>query len=53
VAELRAGVAGLSCRREYGIRHCWKGRFRAGQRVTDFSIEAGRASAVTVGVVLD
>lgn len=65
VAEVRAGVAGVKCRREFGIHHCWKGAFRAGERVTDFSIEtktyvplispAGTTlvSAVTIGFVID
>lgn len=53
VAEVRAGILGVLCRREFGFRHCWKGRFRAGKPVTDFSIEAGRVSSVTVGTVID
>jgi hypothetical protein len=52
---LRARIRGLRCRTEFGARHCWKGRFRAGQRVTDFTIGLpGRmVTDATVGFVID
>jgi hypothetical protein len=54
-ATLRARIAGARCRTEFGTRHCWKGRFRAGERVTDFTIGLPdhRVTAVTVGFVID
>jgi hypothetical protein len=53
-AAVRAGVRGIRCRTEFGSRHCFKGRFRPGERVTDFSLsEAGRVTRVTVAFVID
>jgi hypothetical protein len=54
-AALRARIAAARCRTEFGTRHCWTGRFRAGQRVTDFTIglPGRRVTAVTVGFVID
>jgi len=54
-ATLRARIAGARCRTEFGTRHCWKGRFRAGERVTDFTIGLPdrRVTAVMIGFVID
>lgn len=52
-AQVRARVAGVRCRSETGLRHCFLGRFLAGRRVTDFRIRGGRVSSVTIGFVLD
>ena len=53
-AAVRAGVGGIRCRTESGRRHCFKGRFEPGQRVTDFSLSsAGRVTRVTVAFVID
>ncbi len=54
-ADVRAGIAAVRCRTEFGSRHCWKGRFRAGERVTDFTIGLPdrRVTAVTIGFVID
>ena len=48
-AELRARVYGLKC--EPG--HCFLGSFRAGKRVTDFFLRAGRVTRIVVGFVID
>ena len=50
---LRRHLEGERCKREYGIHHCWLGRFRAGRTVTDFRIRKGEVRAVTLGVVID
>jgi hypothetical protein len=48
------GVQGVRCRTEFGSRHCFKGQFRPGRRVTDFSLSsAGRVTRVTVAIVID
>lgn len=54
-AEVREGVADTQCRTEFGISHCWKGSFNAGNRVTDFVLEkpGGKVVSVTVGFVID
>jgi hypothetical protein len=52
-ARVRARVAGVRCRTEFGFRHCFVGRFLAGRRVTDFRIRRGRVTSVTVGFVID
>jgi len=54
VDEVRHGVRGIKCRREFGIHTCFKGRFRPGERVTVFDISRrGRVSLVLVGFVID
>ena len=52
-AEVKAKVAGVRCRTEFGVRHCFLGRFLPGRVITDFHIRRGRVSSVVVGFVLD
>lgn len=53
-ADLRDAYPGARCRNEgNGFRHCWLGRFRAGERVTDFRIRDHHVSSVTVAFVID
>lgn len=54
-ADVVAGVRGVRCRTESGFRHCFKGRFRPGKRVTDFAISpgTGRVTRVVVAFVID
>lgn len=52
-AQVKAGVRGVRCATDAGLRHCFTGQFRAGQRVTDFFIRGGRVWRVSVGVVID
>lgn len=54
-AEVSAGVAGVSCRTEFGFSHCAKGNFLPGNRVTDFILDGpgGDVVSVTVGFVID
>jgi hypothetical protein len=52
-AQVRAKVTGVRCKTEFGLRHCWVGRFLAGRRVTDFRIKKGRVTTVDVGIVID
>ena len=52
-AQVRARVAGVRCRTEFGTRHCFVGRFLPGRRITDFTIRRGRVSRVTLGFVID
>lgn len=51
--QVAARVTGARCLTESGYRHCYVGRWQAGRVVTDFAIERGRVTRVTVGVVLD
>jgi hypothetical protein len=54
-AAVRVGVFGIRCRTESGFRHCWKGHFLPGRRVTDFRIglPRRRVTEVTIGFVID
>ena len=54
-SAVKNGVQGVHCKTEFGSRHCFKGQFTAGQRVTDFSISTPgrRVTRVTVGFVID
>jgi hypothetical protein len=51
--QLRAGVKGLACATESGIRHCHLGTYTAGHVVTDFFVRRGRVYRIVVGRVLD
>jgi len=47
-------INGITCRTEAGVRHCSKGSFLPGHRVTDFRISAAhRVKRVTVSFVVD
>jgi hypothetical protein len=53
-AALRSAHPKAKCRTESpSFRHCWIGRFGAGQTVTDFRIRNGRVSRTTVAFVID
>src|SRR4051794_29605818 len=53
-AQVAPRVRGVRCRIEFGVDHCFVGRFVAGRRVTDFRIgPTGRVRRVTVGFVID
>ena len=53
--EVESSIKGVRCRTVAGIRHCYKGRFRVGERVTDFLISKpdGIVTRVTVAIVID
>jgi hypothetical protein len=53
VAQLRAALRGETCRKEFGVFHCWLGAFDPGKVVTDFFVRGGRVSRVTLGYVID
>jgi outer membrane protein assembly factor BamE (lipoprotein component of BamABCDE complex) len=46
-------VKGVKCETTAGTRSCHTGEFTPGSRVTDFRIEKGRVTSVTIGDVLD
>lgn len=52
---VRNRLIGITCRTEGGFRHCWKGEFTPGKRVTDFRIglPSHRVTEVVVGYVID
>jgi hypothetical protein len=54
-ADVKSGVQGIRCRTDAGSRHCFKGSFRPGERVTDFSISlpAHLVTRVTVSFIID
>jgi hypothetical protein len=52
-AQVKAKVKGVKCATDSGFRHCYLGKFRAGHRVTDFSIRSGKVYRVDVGLVVD
>lgn len=53
--EVESSIKGVRCRTEFGRRHCFKGRFRPGERVTDFLISKSKdvVTKVTVAIVID
>lgn len=55
--QVKRGVAGIRCKKEYGVNHCWVGSFRPGRTVTDFRLKRKhgklKVSQVGVGIVLD
>lgn len=51
--ELRTAHPAVRCRVEFGVDHCWLGRFLPGRKVTDFRIRDGEVTRVTVAVVVD
>jgi hypothetical protein len=47
-------INGITCQTDAGVRHCFKGAFLPGHRVTDFRISAShRVKRVTVSFVVD
>jgi len=52
-AQVRARVKGVTCKTEFGSRHCYLGAFLIGRRVTDFFVKNGRVTRVNIGRVLD
>ena len=53
-ATVRRKISGVRCLVEFSYDHCFVGRWRAGQVVTDFAIDArGRVSRVAVARVVD
>jgi len=53
LAQVKAGLSGETCRREYGIDHCWLGNWDAGRAITDFRLVSGRVSKITISYVID
>jgi hypothetical protein len=51
--QVKAKVKGVKCEGVGTARSCHTGEFTAGKTVTDFRIENGKVTAVTVGVVID
>jgi hypothetical protein len=52
-SAVHAGVPGVKCKTEGGIRHCFIGQFLPGKRVTDFFLKKGVVSRVVIGFVID
>jgi hypothetical protein len=52
-ASVRSRVQGIRCETFGTVRSCHTGRFLAGRRITDFRIEGGRVTTITVGIVID
>jgi hypothetical protein len=53
LARLRSGLSGEICKREFGIHHCWLGKWEPGRVVTDFRLTNGRVSLIAVSYVFD
>ena len=52
--KVRNKVSGITCETFFNnVRSCHTGDYSAGSRVTDFLIESGRVSRVTVAFVID
>ena len=50
---MQASVKGVKCEGVGTARSCHTGEFMAGKTVTDFRIENGNVTSVTVGIVID
>lgn len=55
--QVKQGVDGARCKKEFGVAHCWVGSFKPGRKVTDFRLQRKhgklRVATVGVGIVLD
>jgi hypothetical protein len=52
-ASVRSRVRGVRCETFDTVRTCHTGQFLPGRRITDFRIENGRVTSVSVGIVID
>lgn len=52
-AQVKAGLKGETCRREFGIHHCWVGSWEMGKAISDFRLAHGRVSKITIAYVFD
>jgi hypothetical protein len=52
-ADVVAKVKGVKCEGVGTTRSCHTGNFVAGQKITDFHIDGGNVTTVTVGIVID
>ncbi|HEY5160468.1 MAG TPA: hypothetical protein VII83_05275 [Gaiellaceae bacterium] len=53
LAQLRVGLRGEQCKREFGVHHCWIGRWEPGRAITDFRLKNSRVTQVALAYVLD
>jgi hypothetical protein len=52
-SQVKAKIKGVKCEGVGTARSCHTGEFKAGKTVTDFRIENGNVSSVTIGIVID
>ncbi len=53
LTQLRAGLKGETCKKEFGVHHCWIGNWEPGRVISDFRLVRDRVSVVAVGYVFD
>ena len=53
LTQVRAGLSGEKCKREFGAYHCWTGSWDPGQIVTDFIFSHSRVAQIALGYVVD
>ena len=53
LAQVRARLRGEKCKREFGLFHCWIGRWLPGRVVTDINFKHSRVTRVTIAYVFD
>jgi len=53
LTQLRAGLKGEICKKEFGVHHCWIGSWEPGRVISDFRLVRGRVSVVGIGYVFD
>jgi hypothetical protein len=53
LAKLRAGLNGETCRREFGVHHCWIGNWEPGQVISEFRLKLNRVRVISIGYVFD
>jgi hypothetical protein len=53
LAQVRAGLQGEKCKKEFGIHHCWIGRWEPGRMITDFRLKNSRVTQIALAYVLD
>jgi hypothetical protein len=52
-ASVKAKVPGVKCENLGMVRSCHTGDFLPGKRITDFRMDGGKVSSVSVGLVID
>jgi hypothetical protein len=53
LAQVRTGLNGETCRREFGVNHCWIGNWEPGQVISEFRLKQNRVSEISIGYVFD
>lgn len=53
LAQVRAGLHGEKCKREFGLFHCWTGVWEEDRVITEYRFTHSRVNQVSIGYVID